>query len=60
MVSDKLLRSFYLDRDLARGLKAASKGEYMSQGQMVRIALRTWLDTTGYLTKRPKGGRRTR
>lgn len=56
-MADKLLRSYFLDRDLARGLKAASKGEYMSQALIVRLALRTWLEAEGYLTKRRKGGR---
>ena len=60
MVADKLLRSFFLDRDLARGLKAASKGEYMPQGQIVRMALRSWLESAGYLAKRRKGGQQKR
>ncbi len=55
---DKLLRSYFLDRDLARGLKAASKGAYMSQALIVRLALRTWLEAEGYLVKRRKGARK--
>ena len=50
-MADKTLRSYNLDTDLLRGLKAASKGEYMPQSQVVRIALRTWLVDHGYLKK---------
>ncbi len=56
----KLLHSFYLDRELAQGLKAASAGEHMPQGQIVRQAIRTWLETRRYLAKgaKGKGGKR--
>ena len=54
-VAGKILRSYNLDPDLARGLKAASKGEYLPQSQIVRTALRTWLVDHGYLKGR-KGG----
>ena len=47
----KVLRSYYLDPDLDRGLKAAAKGEYLPQSQVVRTALRTWLTDNGYLKK---------
>ena len=60
IMSDKILRSFHLDRDLARGLKAASKGEYLPQAQVVRTAVRAWLVDHGYLKKGQKGGTRKR
>ena len=47
----KILRSHFLDPDLMRGLKAASKGEYMPQAQVLRTALRVWLVDHGYLKK---------
>ena len=50
-VAGKILRSYFLDPDLMRGLKAASKGEYLPQSQVVRTALRTWLVDHGYLKK---------
>ena len=56
-VAGKILRSYFLDPDLMRGLKAASKGEYLPQSQIIRTALRTWLVDHGYLKK---GGPRTR
>ncbi len=56
-MADKVLRSYNLDTDLLPGLKAASKGEYMPQSQVLRTALRTWLVDHGYLKK---GGPRTR
>ncbi len=56
-VAGKILRSYFLDPDLMRGLKAASKGEYLPQSQVVRTAIRTWLVDHGYLKK---GGPRTR
>lgn len=55
---DKLLRSFFLDRDLARGLKAAGKGEHMSQALIVRLALREWLEDRDYVKR--GGTRKTR
>ena len=57
-VAGKILRSYFLEPDLARGLKAASKGEYLPQSQVVRTAIRTWLVDHGYLRARPKGGMR--
>ena len=57
-VAGKILRSYLLDPDLMRGLKAASEGEYMPQSQVVRTALRAWLTDHGYLTKGRKGGTR--
>ena len=56
-VPGKILRSYNLEPDLARGLKAASKGEYLPQSQIVRTALRLWLTDHGYLKK---GGPPTR
>ena len=58
----KLLYSFYLDPDLTQSLKAASDGEHMPQGQIVRHAIRTWLEARRYLTKgtKGKGGKRKR
>ena len=58
----KLLHSFYLDPDLTQSLKAASDGEYMPQGQIVRHAIRTWLEVRRYLAKeaKGKGGKRKR
>ncbi len=50
-MAGKILRSYFLDPDLMRGLKAASKGEYLPQSQIVRTALRTWLVEHGYLKK---------
>ena len=49
----KLLHSFYLDPDLTAGLKVASVDEYMPQGQIVRLAIREWLESAGYVPKRP-------
>ena len=44
---------------MARNLKRASKAEEIPQSQIVREAIRTWLETYGYQAKRPKrkGGR---
>ena len=55
----KLLHSFYLDPPMARNLKRASKAEEIPQSQIVRDAIRTWLETYGYQAKRPqrKGAR---
>ncbi len=50
----KLLHSFYLDPPLGRNLKRASKVEEIPQSQIVRDAIRTWLETYGYQAKRPK------
>ncbi len=50
----KLLHSFYLDPPISRNLKRASKGEEIPQSQIVREAIRTWLETYGYQAKRPK------
>ena len=56
----KLLYSFYLDPDLTQSLKAASDGEHMPQGQIVRQTIRTWLEARRYLAKgaKGKGGKR--
>ena len=59
-MADKTLRSYNLDTDLLRGLKAASKGEYMPQSQVVRTALRAWLVDRGYLKGRKGGTRKQR
>ena len=48
------MHSFYLDPDLTKGVKVASESEYMPQGQIVRLALRDWLRTNGYLQARLK------
>ena len=59
----KLLHSFYLDPPMARNLKRASRDEELSQSQIVREAIRTWLEAHGYQeAKRPKvkGGTRKR
>ncbi len=48
------MHNFYLDPDLTKAVKAASEGEYMPQGQIVRLALRDWLRTNGYLQERLK------
>ncbi len=50
----KLLHSFYLDPAMSRNLKRASKAEEIPQSQIVRDAIRTWLETYGYQAKRPK------
>ena len=50
----KLLDSFYLDLAMSRNLKAASKAEEIPQSQIVRDAIRRWLETYGYQAKRPK------
>ena len=54
MMARKLLHSFYLDPAMSRNLKAASKAEEIPQSQIVRDAIRTWLETYGYQAKRPK------
>ena len=59
----KLLHSFYLDTAMARNLKRASRAEEIPQSQIVRDAIRTWLEARGYQqAKRPKvkGGTRMR
>ncbi len=50
----KLLHSFYLDPPMSRALKRASRAEDIPQSQIVREAIRTWLETYGYQDKRPK------
>ena len=54
MMARKFLHSFYLDPPMARLLKRASRGEEIPQSQIVRDAIRTWLETCGYQAKRPK------
>ena len=58
----KLLHSFYLDPPMARNLKRASRAEEIPQSQIVRDAIRRWLEARGYQAKRPKvkGGTRKR
>ena len=50
----KLLHSFYLDPPMSRNLKRASKAEEIPQSQIVRDAIRMWLEDHGYQAKRPK------
>ena len=59
-VARKLLHSFYLDPALGRSLKRASRAEEIPQSQIVREAIRVWLEERGHLEPKAKGGKRTR
>ena len=56
----KVLYSFYIDPAMAQTLKRASKGEEIPQSQIVREALRTWLEAHRYMAPKAKGGKRPR
>lgn len=56
------MRTFYLDDELAEGLKTLKAERGVPETEQVRRAVRMWLESEGILEpKKPiKGGRKTR
>ncbi len=52
--------NFYIDEDLADGLKAIKERDGASESEQIRRAIRLWLDAKGITPKAPrqKGGRK--
>ena len=47
------MHSFYLDPDLARGLKRLKARDGIPESEQVRRAIRMWLDAKGLNSRRP-------
>ena len=56
------LYNFYIDPDLADGLKAIKARDGISESEQIRRAIRTWLEAKGHRLKpkTTKGGKRSR
>ncbi len=58
------MRTFYLDDELAEGLKTLKAERGVPETEQVRRAIRMWLESEGILKPKPraktKGGRKTR
>ena len=56
------MRTFYLDDELAEGLKTLKTERGVPETEQVRRAVRMWLESEGILEpqKPVKGGRKTR
>ena len=50
--------NFYIDVDLAVGLKAIKARDGIPESEQIRRAIRTWLEAKGHRLTVQKGGRR--
>ena len=48
--------NFYIDPDLADGLKAIKARDGISESEQIRRAIRTWLEAKGHRLKATKKG----
>jgi hypothetical protein len=48
-VTPRKLHTFYLDSELAEGLKAVKERDGVNEGEQVRRAVRAWLEQKGVL-----------
>ncbi len=55
---DRKFYNFYIDLDLADGLKAIKARDGISESEQIRRAIRTWLEGKGHRLKTKKGGRK--
>ncbi len=55
---DRKFYNFYIDVDLAEGLKAIKARDGISESEQIRRAIRTWLEKKKYRAKAQKGGKR--
>ena len=49
--------NFYIDEDLADGLKAIKERDGASESEQIRRGIRLWLESKGIKMTRKKGGR---
>ena len=56
---NRQMHTFYLEPELAAGLKAIKERDGVSESEQVRRAVRLWFETKGYKVK-AKGGTRKR
>ena len=54
------MHGFYLEPELAQGLKDIKDRDGISDSEQVRRAVRQWLDAKGYQMKARKGGKTKR
>jgi Ribbon-helix-helix protein, copG family len=59
-VTPRKLYNFYIDPDLAEGLKQLKESEHESEGAIVRRALRRYLEEKGVIVKSERKRARTR
>ena len=52
--------NFYIDEDLADGLKTIRERDGASDSEQIRRGIRLWLDAKGIKATRKKGGRKKR
>ena len=57
---NRQMHTFYLEPELAAGLKAIKERDGVSESEQVRRAVRLWFDAKGYKLKAQKGGKRKR
>ena len=50
--------NFYIDEDLAEGLKAIKERDGASESEQIRRGIRLWLEAKGIKATRKKGGRK--
>ena len=50
--------NFYIDEDLADGLKAVKERDGASESEQIRRGIRLWLEAKGITVARKKGGRK--
>ena len=55
---DRKFYNFYIDVELAEGLKAIKVRDGISESEQIRRAIRTWLEVKKYRAKAQKGGKR--
>lgn len=55
---DRKFYNFYIDVDLAEGLKAIKARDGISESEQIRRAIRTWLEAKDHRLKAKKGGRK--
>ena len=54
IVTPRKLYNFYIDPDLAAGLKALKKRDGVPEGEQLRRAVREWLQRKGVLKPAPR------
>jgi hypothetical protein len=57
MTPDRKMYTFWIDGELAAGLKTVKERDGISESEQIRRAVRTWLDTKG-VTKMKAAPRR--
>ena len=50
--------NFYIDLDLADGLKAIKARDGISESEQIRRAIRTWLEAKGHRLRAKKGAKK--